>query len=127
MFFSSRTFPGHAYSESSVIVAGEIAGVVDVVLPAELIEEEVQERGNVLATFAQRRHADVDDVEPIVEIFAERLRCHAVDEVAIRRRDHPHIDARLNRRRSRRAESRRLRETAAAVPACAGSSRRLRP
>ena len=45
---------------------------------------------------AQRRHPDVDDVQPVVEILAERLVGNALDQDAIGRGDDAHVDARLD-------------------------------
>jgi hypothetical protein len=39
------------------------------VLTTELVEEEFEKRRNVFAALAQRRHADVNDIQPIVEIL----------------------------------------------------------
>ena len=46
---------------------------------------------DVLAAFPQRRDDDVEDVQPVVEILAERLRLHPSFQVLVRRRDDPHV------------------------------------
>ena len=82
--------------------------------------------GCLRGAIAQRRNRDVDHVQAVVQILAERLRRDVLDGVAVGRRDHAHVELRLRRDRRRPAGSRRSRETAAAAPASAGSSRRLR-
>ncbi len=47
---------------------------------------------DVLGALAQGRQADVQHVDPIVEVFAECLLGHHAHEIAIRRRDQPKID-----------------------------------
>src|SRR5208283_5568039 len=50
------------------------------------------ERQNILAPFAQRRHAKGDDVEAVIEILAKVMRGDFGVEVAIGRRDYSRID-----------------------------------
>ena len=38
---------------------------------------------NVLVPFAERRHMEVDDAQPVQEVFAELARCDEVAQVAI--------------------------------------------
>ena len=57
------------------------------------LEEELRERRNVAPAIAQRRHLERDHVQPVIQIFAEPAFRHLLRQVAIRRRDHPHVDA----------------------------------
>ena len=57
-----------------------------------LPHERADERRDVLDPLAQRRDADRDDVEPVVEVLAEAARLHVGREVAVRRGDEPHVD-----------------------------------
>lgn len=45
----------------------------------------------VLAPFAQRRGADLQDVEPVVEVLAERPGIDRRLQVDMGRRQHPHV------------------------------------
>src|SRR6185437_12171351 len=56
------------------------------------------EQRNVVAALAQRRKANRDDAQPIVEILAEVAGRGVRREVAIRRRNDAHVD--LDRRRA---------------------------
>jgi len=47
--------------------------------------------------FAQRRHLDRDDVEPVVEVLAEMPGLDHRRQVAIGRRDQPHVDPQRSR------------------------------
>src|SRR5262249_59900219 len=53
------------------------------VLRIELLEEEVDEADDLFAALTQRRDADLDDIESIVEVLTELMRAHAGFEVAI--------------------------------------------
>ena len=59
---------------------------------ADLFLEESGQQGNVFAAFAQRRHVDVDDVEPVIEVFAEGAGHQQFLEIAVGGGDDPHID-----------------------------------
>ena len=63
----------------------------------ELLQEARDEPGDVLRVVLQGRHADVDDVQPVVEVFAERAVRHHLREVAVRRGDEPEVDGLLRR------------------------------
>ena len=54
----------------------------------------IQQDADVLAPLAQRRHLDVDDVQAIVEILAERLVGNVIDQAAMRRGDHADVERR---------------------------------
>src|SRR6185295_3110930 len=47
---------------------------------------------NVLVTLPERRHVYGEDVEPVVEVFAERTDLHLLGKVAVGRRDDAHVD-----------------------------------
>src|ERR1019366_10035519 len=56
------------------------------------VQQPLRERQNILAPFAQRRHAKGDDVEAVIEILAKVMRGDFGLEVAIGRRDYSRID-----------------------------------
>ena len=58
----------------------------------EFFNETPDEDRNVLAPLTQRRHADREDVEPVVEIVPERPRSHQLLEIAMGGGDNPHVD-----------------------------------
>ena len=39
--------------------------------PAELLDEMLRQKGNVLGTLVERGQIDLDDVEAVVQVFAE--------------------------------------------------------
>src|SRR6266478_7919751 len=57
----------------------------------EPVNEVPDERGNVLGALAQRRHVDGEDVEAVIEVVAETLLVDHRAEIAVRRRDQPHV------------------------------------
>ena len=59
------------------------------------MQEVLDEQLDVVAALAQRRQHDVDDVEPVVEVFAEPSRAHECRQILVRRRDQPHVDVDL--------------------------------
>src|SRR6185503_5935405 len=58
----------------------------------ELREELLHEHGNVFATITQRRNDDVNDVEAIEQILAERALLDHLAQVTVRRGDDTHVD-----------------------------------
>ena len=64
----------------------------DALLISKAGHEQLRQRHNVLRAVAQRRQIQRQDVEAIVEIFAEKPFLHQLDQVFLRRADHPHID-----------------------------------
>ena len=56
------------------------------------VQQPLRERQNILAAFAQRRHAKGDDVEAVIEILAKVMRGDFGLEVAIGRGDYSRID-----------------------------------
>jgi hypothetical protein len=71
---------------------GRHAAHVAVALAGDLAHEVLDECGNVLAPLAERRHVDRHDVEPIVEVLAERALAHGAPQIHVGRRQDPHID-----------------------------------
>jgi hypothetical protein len=61
-------------------------------LVAEAGEEVLGEQGHVVEPVAQRRHLDLDHVEAVIEIFAERAAADHLGEVAVGRGDDAHVD-----------------------------------
>jgi hypothetical protein len=59
---------------------------------SELREEAKGEGGDVLASLAQRRQVDLDDLQPVVEVLAETPFAHLALEVAVGRGDDAHVD-----------------------------------
>ena len=51
----------------------------------------LDEQGDVLGPVAQRRHADADDVDPVVEVLAELALLNRLRRVDICRGDQPHV------------------------------------
>src|SRR5690606_2784108 len=52
-----------------------------------------EEIGQILDPLAQRRHANREHVQPKVEILAKLLLRDAGGEIAMARREYPHVDA----------------------------------
>src|SRR6185436_4693059 len=50
------------------------------ILGVEATAEMLDQNRNLFATLAQRRNADLDHVEPVIEVFAELMRAHRVLE-----------------------------------------------
>ena len=57
-----------------------------------LLQKVRDQQGNIFAPIVQRRQADLDYVEPIVEVFAEFARAHHFLQVAVRSRDDADIN-----------------------------------
>ena len=57
----------------------------------DLLEECVAEREDVRPSFAERRNADAEHLEPVVEIFAKVAAVDRLPQVAVRRRNDPHV------------------------------------
>ena len=100
VFFSSRTLPFQRAFCRYSSAAGREPRQPAVVVAAEEIGEVPDQRRNVVAPIAQRRHANRDDAQAEVEILAERPLLDLLLEVLVRRRDDPHVDL----DRARRAE-----------------------
>ena len=93
MFSSSRTLPRHAYCRSFAVVAGEKL-LVPPVLLVEPRQEALSEDEDLLLALAQRRNANLHDVEAVVEVFTELTAGERLLEIAIGRRHDPgvHVD-----------------------------------
>ena len=57
-----------------------------------LAQEVPRQRWDVFAALAQRRHLDLDDVEPVVEVLAEQALADEADEVFVGGGDNAHAD-----------------------------------
>ncbi len=57
-----------------------------------LVDEVRHQGGDVALARAQRRQGHRHDVQPVVEVLAELAALHLGGEVAVRRRDEPHVD-----------------------------------
>ena len=54
--------------------------------------KEIDQLGNVFATFAQRRNVQLDHVQAIIQIFAKAAGRHFGFQIAVRGGDHLHVD-----------------------------------
>ena len=61
------------------------------VLHVELAQEVIDEHRDLLPTLAERRDADLDDVETVVEVLAELMDAHRGLEVAVGGGDQAHV------------------------------------
>ena len=52
----------------------------------------LDQRIDVVASIPQRRNHQVDDVQPVIQVLAKRAGRNPVEQHAIGRGDHPHID-----------------------------------
>src|SRR5688572_31159997 len=76
----------------------------------------LEQKNDILAPLAKRWHPDLNDVQPVIQVLAERAVADARLQVAIRCRDQAHIGTatdrigahRLNLAGLRKAEQRRL-------------------
>ena len=69
----------------------EMRLMLALVLARELLEEVIDEQQHVGLPLAQRRHEDREDVEPVVEVLAERAGGDRPLEVLVGRGDQPHV------------------------------------
>src|SRR5690349_539913 len=60
-------------------------------LPGEVDEKRLGEWKNVVGTFAQRRNADFENVQPVKQIFPKCFLFDRIPEITIRRGDHANI------------------------------------
>ena len=56
------------------------------------LDEVVDEEGNVIEPFAQRRDANREDVQAIEEVGTERAAFHEILEILVRGGNHAHVD-----------------------------------
>src|SRR5271170_3477213 len=59
--------------------------------PCETINEVLNQQGNVFSSFAQRRHLDWKDVEPVKQVAPEGAGGDGSVQIAVRGGDHPDI------------------------------------
>ena len=59
---------------------------------AKRLHEMLDQQRDVLAPFAQRRHLDRDDVEPVEQVLEELAVGDQLPQIAIGRGDHAHVD-----------------------------------
>ena len=64
-------------------------------------DEMLREQLDVLAALAQRRHVDVDDVEPVKEIGPKRALRGRAFQIAVARGQKPHVRVKHARRAQR--------------------------
>src|SRR5271163_248736 len=65
-------------------------GVDHALIPAaEFLDEVTHQQGNIVFSFAQRRHSDGEHIQPIVQIGSESLLLYHRFQIAIRRRNQP--------------------------------------
>ena len=64
---------------------------LEVVLAREQVGEVADQRRDVVAPLAQRRHVDRDDVEAVEQVLAERALVDLLFEVLVGRGDHAHV------------------------------------
>src|SRR5690606_27987206 len=55
-------------------------------------QEVICEQRDVIVAIAERRQVQRDDVQPVVQVAAERAATDLLVEIAIRRRDDAHVD-----------------------------------
>ena len=91
-FSSWRMLPGQGY----FLIAASACGVKPCTCELELLgvlrEERLRDDEHVVAALAQRRQAEVHDVEAVVEIFAEASAADLVFEDAVGRGDDADVD-----------------------------------
>ena len=73
-FSSWRTLPGHGAAISSAIASGASVGTGSLVALGEPAQEMRREQRDVLAAIGERRQLERDDIEPVIEVFAELAR-----------------------------------------------------
>ena len=85
-FSSSRMFPGHQYRlEDLQRRVGDAAHRL-AELAAVALEEQPRQLREIVDALAQRRHADRNDVDPVVQVLAEPAVLHRLLEIDVGRR-----------------------------------------
>src|SRR6185436_15623055 len=74
------------------------AGAAPAQRPFQIDEVRIGQEQDVVPALAQRRQADLEDVEPVVEILTKLVALHGRREIPIGGRDDPHV--RLERPRA---------------------------
>src|SRR5262245_25888885 len=87
VFSSSRTLPGQSYCCSAVIALSSTRSM------RVLANEMIDERGNVVTPFAQRRQLDRNHVEPVEQVLLELAFGDHLAKIAVAGRDHADVDA----------------------------------
>src|SRR5260221_11943810 len=59
---------------------------------ARFLQKERRKLGKILSPFAQRWQPDLQDAQPKVQILSEVSVANALREIAVRRREHAHVD-----------------------------------
>src|SRR5206468_7675879 len=77
------------------------------VLLVESRQEQLDQAGDLLAPLAERRHPELHDVEPIVEVLAKLTEAHLALQVSVGGGDHARVDVdhRVADRKSTRLNS----------------------
>ena len=91
-FSSSRTLPGQSYSVNKRSVSLDERDRRLVVVLGVLRQEAIGEHWNLVASLAQRRQRDADDVQSKEQILAELSLADRHLQVAVGRRENTHID-----------------------------------
>ncbi len=89
---SSRTFPGHGYSRTSVCDVGREVKVGLLELLLVVAEVVRRDHVDVFPPLAKRRDPDLDHVQTVEEILAEPPLADLVADFTIGRRDDADID-----------------------------------
>ena len=100
-FRSSRTLPRHAASCSAFSAAAVNFFGWKLCSSAEELREVLRQDGDVVAPLAQRRRADGDDVQAVVEVLAEAAGLDLLLEILVRRGDDADVDLDDGRRSDR--------------------------
>ena len=92
MFSSSRMLPGQSYWWNCWRSCVGQRAHRPVVAPRVARDEELGERIDLVAPLAQRRHVDLDDLQPVVQVLAELALEHHRLEIAVGGGDDAHVD-----------------------------------
>ncbi len=57
-----------------------------------MIEEKIDQKGDVLAALAQRRHVQLEHAQAVIEVFAKPFLTDVFLQILVRGRDHAHIN-----------------------------------
>ena len=58
----------------------------------EALREGGREPGHIISSFAQGRHVDRENTQPIVQVLAELSFLYRGEQIAVGRGDHAHVD-----------------------------------
>ena len=93
--WSSRTFPGQSYRWSSLHVRQRQPRPRPADLAGGEGQEVISEERDVLLAFAEGRQFDREHTQPVVQVLAEPAGLGLRPEIAVRRRDQPHVHPRV--------------------------------